>query len=445
MLGAAALGLSPATTTPVLAQADDASALGAGGEYFAVAPDRVFNSTEDVPGGRVDANGEITVNVVGVGGIPAEDVLAVAVNVTVVGTPGRGFVSVRPSDYDASSDEPTSLINFEAGQTVPNFSIIGVGSEGALTIDLSSEVDGDVRVAVDVFGWVAKSAYDGADADDGARLRTVTPDRILNTRESSSLGTQESIEVPVLGEGPVPNDSSITAVVVNMTGINNKADSTTTYLSASPEQVPAGQAEADSSNGNFAPGTVKANLAIVPVNDDGSIYVFNRDGNTDVLIDVVAYLETPEASDDTTAGRIVPLESPFRSFNTRADEFGNQRLGFSSWEDWSFQDFADSVTLNGVAVGNQTGLLGNLTAVGLEPVFPNEPVTSFLTMNPTVPGGFSEAPGNSNLNFGTGGAVANSAVITYGSNGDGDNNMVSAYNADGSVHYILDVYAVVLD
>lgn len=436
------LGSLPVATPTVSAQAP--TSLGAGGEYFPVAaPARIFDT--NITGKRAAANGEFTVNVVGVGGVPANDVLAVGVNVTIADATGPGFASVRPSDYDASKDVPTSLINFEAkGQTVPNFTIVGVGTEGKITIDIESVVNGDVRVIVDVFGWVAKSAYVGDDADEGARLRTVTPDRILDTRDSSSLGAKTSVKVPVRGQGPVPDSANVSAVVVNMTGVNNRSGSTGTYLAATPDKVPASAAEAPSSNGNYAPGTIKANLAIVPINADGSIYVYNRAGQIDVLLDVVGYLEEGGA-EDSRSGRIVPLESPFRSFDTRTADFGKAKLGFSSWEDWSFKSFAGSVRLNGVEVGNQAGLFGNLTAVGLERLYPSAAVTSFLTLNPSTAAGFKKAPGNSNLNFAEGGAAANTSVVTYGTNGAGDDNMVSAYNANGRTHYILDVYAVILD
>ncbi|WP_420453116.1 hypothetical protein [Ilumatobacter sp.] len=446
LVGAATIGVLPTvTSTPtVSAQAAD---LGAGGEYFPITPIRVFDT--NLNGGRVPVNSSFEVDVLGEGGVPDDDVLAVAANITLVDAPGRGYVSVRPSDYDASGDLPTSLINFETdGQTVPNFGIIGVGSEGRLTIDVRSEASGDVRVAVDIFGWVAKSAFDG-DGDvaeeDGARLVTVTPQRLVDTRESGDrLGTRDSLEVPARGRGPVPDSPDVSAVVINLTGINNRPGSTTTYLSASADPVADGQREANSSNGNYPAGVVKANLAIVPVNDAGSFFVFNRAGATDVAIDVVGYMRSGGAGDDRT-GRIVPLESPFRSFDTRSEEFGSRRLGYSSWESWSFQEFAESVSLNGVEVGAQAGLVGNLTAAGLQPNPGFSDANSYMTLNPSRPEGFSDAPGNSNLNFEVGGAVANSAVVTYGTDGEGDDEMVSAYNADGSVHYILDVYAVVLD
>lgn len=413
----------------------------AGGEYFPVAPARIADERS------VDANGSVTIPVVDVDGVPAEGVLAVAVNVTIAGATSNGFASVAPSDFDGTGD-PTSLINFQySGHTVPNFGIIGVGSEGAITVDLTSNRDGNTRVIVDVFGFVATSGFAGTDdapLTDGARMVTVTPERIYDSRSIATLGTKQSVEVPVRGQGGVPDSADVTAVVVNLTGINNQSGNTGTYLTLTPDEVSPELAEAPSSNGNYPSGVTKANLAIVPINEAGSIWVYNRDGKINVALDAVAYLQTG-GDESSTTGRIVPLEAPFRSFDTRSADFNSAKLGFSSWEDWSFDDFANSVRLDDQPIGAQAGLFGNLTAVGLERLFATQPVNSFLTMNPATPGEFpSGAPGNSNLNFAEGGAVANAAVVTYGDK-DGDDNMVSAYNADGRTHYFLDVYAVILD
>lgn len=444
LLAVATLGVTQLAPTAQAAPGE----LNAGGEYFPVTPERVFDNTDD----RLQGNGEIEVDILGVGGIPESGVLAVAVNVTIADAPGRGFVSVRPSDFDTGGEAGSSLLNFQyEGHTVPNFGIIGVGSEGKLTVQVQSNVPGDARIIVDVFGFVATSSFDDAD-DQGARMETVTPERILDTREGpvpagytvgDPLNVQETITVPVRGQGPVPDDENISAVVVNMTGINNRAGNARTYLAASADPVPEGQAEADSSNGNYPEDVVKANLAIVPLSDDGTISIFNRNGAIHVALDVVGYMV--EGVDQTSrTGRIVPLESPFRSFDTRDAEFGNTKLGFSAWEDWSFEDFVNSVRLDDVAVGSQSGLFGNLTAVGLERIFPTQPVKSFLTLNPAADGAFAEQPENSNLNFDEGGPVANSSIVTFGTKGE-DDNMVSAYNANGRTHYILDVYAVILD
>jgi len=448
LLGATAFGVVPAVTSVSAApETCAAESLCAGGEYFPVAPARIFDQS------GVDASGSVTVPVVGVddifgdpSGVPGDGVLAVAVNVTIAGAAGNGFASVSPSDFDGSGD-PTSLINFQyAGHTVPNFGIIGVGSEGEITIDLSTEVAGSSRVIVDVFGFVATSGFAGTDdapLTDGARMVTVTPERIYDSRSIGTLGSKESVEVPVHGEGGVPDSDDVTAVVVNLTGINNQPGNTGTYLTLTPDEVPSSLADAPSSNGNYPANITKANLAIVPLNEDGNIWVYNRSGNINIALDVVAYLETG-GDELSRTGRIVPLASPFRSFDTRIADFGSARLGFSSWEDWSFEAFAGSVELDSVPIGDQAGLFGNLTATGLESLYAGVPVNSFLTLNPASDGAFpDDAPGNSNLNFAQGGAVANAAVISYGDK-DGDENMVSAFNADGRTHYFLDVYAVIL-
>lgn len=441
LLGVTALGVVPAA--PNVSAAPDS--LGAGGEYFPVTPTRIYDQA------GVNADGSVDVPVVGLGGVPAEDVLAVAVNVTIANVPGRGFATVSPSDYVQGTSDRTSLINFQYdGHTVPNFGIIGVGSEGAITVDLvTPQVDGTARVIVDVFGFVTTSSFEGTAEvaeEDGARMITVTPGRVVDTREAdgptggATMSAGQSIEVPIRGAGPVPDSADVTAVVVNMTGINNRPGNTKTYLAATPERVTSGS---DTSNGNYPSGVTKANLAIVPINDDGSIFVYNNRGQIHVAVDVVAYLEEGGDAESRT-GRIVPLEAPFRSFDTRDAEFGGARLGYSSWEDWSFEAFAGSVRLNGVDVGEQSGLFGNLTAVGLERLYPTEAVKSFITMNPASDGAFPDKVENSNLNFDEAGSVANASVVTYGSK-DGDDNMVSAYNSNGRTHYILDVYAVILD
>lgn len=467
LVAAASVGIVPAvgsSAPTVSAQADD---VGAGGEFFPVTPTRLLDTRQaalDVaPAGAKAVNATFDLDVVGVGGVPASDVLAVAVNVTVINAPGNGYLSMRPSDFAPSAtDEPTTLLNFTAGQVVPNFAIVGVGSEGKLTIELVAPGGGNAHVAVDVFGWVATSNYDGdgiatPDEADGARVVTQDPKRLLDTRAGqpptgdatdSPIGEQASIEVRVRGQAGVPDTAAVTGVILNMAGIRPSA---TTYLAASPDKVPDGAADADTANGNFVAGDIKSNHVMVPLNESGSFWLYNRSGSIDVTLDVVGYLEKND--DDTTLqGRIVPLEAPFRSFDTRSDEFNNQKLGFSSWEDWSFQDFAGSVTLDGAPVGKQAGLLGNLAAFGLERNFPVQPVQSFMTLNPTDPRdrsttpdhGQSDAPGNANLNVGESQVVTNMSLVTYGSNGDGDVNMVSAYNSDGKIHYTLDVYAVIL-
>ena len=189
---------------------------------------------------------------------------------------------------------------------------------------------------------------------------------------------------------------------------------------------------------NVSVGQVKANMAIVPVGDDGAIRIFNRSGSTHVIVDVLGYLERG-AADTTRAGRVIPLDAPFRVFDTRQTAFGAAPLGFATKEDWSFKAFADSVLLNGEPIGAQSALLGNLTGTGLEPLVPGQPVTTFMTLYP----GNGAPPNSSNINVTPGRSVPNMSLLSYGTVGD-DAYTIAAYNFDGSIHYLLDVYAVVL-
>ena len=58
------------------------------------------------------------------------------------------------------------------------------------------------------------------------------------------------------------------------------------------------------------------------------------------------------------------------------------------------------------------------------------------------PGGVG-LPESSNINVVEGQTVPNMSLLKYGTVG-ADANVINAYNYDGSLHYLLDVYAVVL-
>ena len=139
------------------------------------------------------------------------------------------------------------------------------------------------------------------------------------------------------------------------------------------------------------------------------------------------------------AGRVIPLDAPFRAFDTRQTAFGNTPLGFATKEEWSFKSFAESVSLDGVPIGSQSALIGNLTGTGLTPLVAGQPVITYMTVYP----GNGAPPNSSNINVTPGRSVPNTSMLSYGTVGS-DPYMISAFNFDGSIHYLLDVYAVVL-
>jgi hypothetical protein len=233
----------------------------------------------------------------------------------------------------------------------------------------------------------------------------------------------------------VPSSPSVTAALVSIAAVNNRAGSTSTYLSASPTPP---SPPIQTSNVNVVKGQIKTVMAIVPV-VDGNIYVYNHSGETDMIVDVFGYFET--RPDDSTTGRVVPLEAPFRALDTREPAFGNLPLGTGTVEDWSFDAFTKSVSLasgGGLDLSAQSALIGNLTATDLNRLYPSVGATTYLTGYP----GDVERPLVANLNVAEGEVVPNMSLIPYSA--AGEPYLIKVYNHYGSMHYLLDIYAIVL-
>jgi hypothetical protein len=175
-------------------------------------------------------------------------------------------------------------------------------------------------------------------------------------------------------------------------------------------------------------------MIFVPVGTDGKVRIFNNQGATHVVADVVGYMRKGQ-DPLTRAGRVVPLNSPYRTFDTRDSKWGAAPLGPGQAETWSFADFASSVTIGTESVGNQLAVIGNLTAAKLNRQYPTVAASTFLT---AYPGGAAK-PLSSNLNMVEGPPVPNMAVMKYGAD-----NTVNVYNLAGYAHYLFDASAVVL-
>ena len=434
-------GDGPLATAPVAVASGDA--LGSVGEYHSLTPVRILDTRRwDARPVTGREGREFDVAVLGLGGLPApldadgdgvdDRVLAVAVNVTVVGPTRGGFLSARGV---GTADGGASLLNFPPGVDVPNSAVLRPGVDGRLTLSLITPTGtGTADVLIDVFGWFSTAEHPVR----GARLVPVRPERLADTRKSGSpLGVRGVLTVPIRGAGPVPSSPTVVAALVNLTGINDLAAARDTYLSVVPERpigVPA------TSNLNLGPGVVKPVTAIVPVGADGSIRVVNWDGSVHVLVDVFGYLVTGEDA-ATRAGRVIPLEAPYRILDTRSEPWGDVPMPPDHTEVWSFAGFTESVTAGGVALGPQSAVIGNLTATGLRAPSVDRVASGFVSVAPDDGRSF---PDVSNINLIPGLDVANMALLPFG--GDGaDRHRVRMFNAFGNVDVIFDATAVVLD
>jgi serine protease len=334
----------------------------------------------------------------------------------------------------------SSLVNFAAGRDVPNTTIVGVDSTGKITVRLRA-VPSRAHVIIDVSGWISTSSHDVR----GSRLVPVGPARLADTRNTGApLRGGQTLPLQVRGAtsfeptvaGIVPNSPAVTAVMVNLVAINWQPGSRPTYVTATPTPLPPG-VRPTVSNVNLPAGIVKTNMAIVPIGPDGRIHLFNFDGDLHLAVDVLGYFVTDATA--TTSGRIVPLSAPFRALDTRDISFGSAPLGGGTAEDWSFNAFASSVQIGGQPAGTQSALIGNLTATDLTRTVPWAAASTYLTAYPAGVG----RPLVSNVNLAEGEVVPNMSLVKYGNAGAGSE-AVKLYNHDGSVHYVLDVYAVVL-
>jgi hypothetical protein len=468
VLGATVVGFSISSQDGgrTVAALDNAT-IGAGGEYHALTPARVLDSRDpslDVaPGGRkpfstASSSATFDVPVVGRGGLPAfvdnnhdcadDNVLAVAVNVTVVDPTHDGWLRA----YGKGAPEGTSsLINFTPHDVVPNTALLRPGCDGQLTLRLFTGTGpASADVLIDVFGWISSSSY----SERGARLQPAGPGRIFDSREApygaAPLTGGQQRFVPIRGATSynptianiVPNNGNAVGVLVNVTAVDNVPGSQPTYISLLPSPLAAGQLPT-TSNLNLRVGQIRSNLAIVPISADGGIWVYNRAGNAHVILDVMGYFVANQDV-NTTRGRVIPLVSPFRAFDTREAAFSDQPLPPANAEDWSFTDFANDVKVAGVPVGAQVGLLGNLTAAALGRQYNWAAASSYVTAYATPSGGGAQSPPLiSNLGISEGEIVPNLVMLAYGSDGT-DPYQVRFYNRAGYLDYLLDVTAVIL-
>lgn len=397
------VGAVLASLLAVVPTATPAAAHGTNGTYFPLPPVRILDTRigQGAPAGPVGPGNVLEFNVTGQGGVPAADVSAVVLNITVVFPTAPSYMTIWPT----GEPMPTaSNLNYVANQTVPNLVKTKVGTNGRVSVFNAA---GTVHVLADVAGWYRTGLVDVA----GARYNAISPSRILDTRSglggtTGALGPASSLELQVTGRGGVP-ETGVSAVAMNVTAVFPTAASS--FLTA----WPTGENRPTASNLNYVANDVVPNLVIVKVGSNGRVSMYNEAGSTQVLADVVGWYSTP----DGVGSAYVPL-NPARLLDTR---FGNGAPA---------APVGPGETLNlsvlnrgGVPAEGVSAVVLNVTAVG-----PTGP--SYLTAWPTG----QTQPNASNLNYKAGQVVPNLVVVKVGANGS-----VSLYNDVGSTHVLADV------
>ena len=232
-------------------------------------------------GGRVGQAQSMSIDVVGRGGVPRTGASAVALNVTATNPTAPSFVTVWPS----GETRPTaSNLNFVARQEVPNMVIAKVGQDGRVAVYNDR---GSVDVVVDVIGWFAA----------GSAFNALTPVRVLDTRQASSLVGGVEREVSIAGLGGVPS-SGVGGVALNVTVTNPSDPSFLTVW-------PTGVGMPTSSNLNFVEGQTVPNMVIVKLGIGGRISLFSPTPTADVVIDVLGWFSAEGGFTGITPARLM--------------------------------------------------------------------------------------------------------------------------------------------
>ena len=243
------------------------------------APTRVLDTRYGVGAGKakLGPNSSMVLNLPQARDVATDGAL---INLTVTGGTADSYLTI----YCGSTNRPTaSTIDFRRGQTVSNLALASVCNTQVEIYNHAGSVD----VIADLQGLYTDDLdYSGTSSSlNGGPTVATAPTRILDTRygvgaAKARLGVGGTITLKVAGVGQVPADAR--AVLVNLTGV---APTVGTYLTA----YGAG-ARPSASNLSLDPGESRPILALVPVDANGCIHLYNHAGSVDVIADLEGYV-----------------------------------------------------------------------------------------------------------------------------------------------------------
>ena len=377
------------------------------GQYRPLTPTRVLDTRtgNGAPAGKLAGGTPLNVEVVGRGGLPASNVAAVILNVTVTNATMPSYLNVYPTGPAPA----TSVLNFKAGDTVGNLVQVPIGYGGEVSV---LNGNGSVDVIFDIVGY-----YTGDTSSGTGQYHGLTPSRILDTRVGTGgftvpVGPGQSIDLPVAGQGGVPS-TGVSGAVLNVTITNPTSQGYVTVY-------PTGTATPTTSSLNFNAGQTIANRAIVGLGTGGKVTIYNGYGKTDVIVDVSGWFTDASA----TAGSVGQYHG-LASARVVDSRFGTGGLS-------SPIGAAQTV---GVTLAGAGGVPAMNATVAPTAVIANVTVTNTTSQGyiEVFPSG-TTLPLASDLNFTRLATVANEAVEKVGTDG-----RVMVYNGYGSTDLVVDV------
>ena len=356
-------------------------------------PVRILDTRSGIGLGRIFLLGPgqtIDVPVAGQGNVPATGAGSASMNVTVTGCDAPSYLTI----WATGDPRPNaSNLNMTTGQTVPNLVVSKLGVGGKVSIFNAA---GNTNVIVDVLGWFpVDNSY-----------TSLVPARLLDTRVGvgaplGKLGPKGIVSLTVRSRGGVPDRSDIDAVAMNVTVTEPDTQSYITVW-------PSGEGQPNASNLNMAPDQTVPNLVITKVGSDGKVNLFNANGSTHVIADVLGWFPTGSGFHSLVPSRILDTRVGNGAPTAKVGPSGLVELQVSG---------------RGGVPANASSAVMNVTAT--------EPdATSYITVWPAGQG----RPDASSLNTVPGLTVPNLVIAKLGTGGK-----VDLFNAFGTVHLLADV------
>jgi hypothetical protein len=252
-----------------------------GATYVPLNPARILDTRSGTGlAGPSSSHAARTFQVTGKGGVPANAV-AVTGNLTVTAQTGPGYLFLGPT---AMNDPTSSTLNFPLGDDRANGVSVALSAGGTLSVTFVASGPGPIaHVIFDVTGYFVPNAS-------AAKYQSVTPARILDTRNGTGLSTvlgpcssHMSRVFAVTGHGGVPFNA--TAVTGNLTVTGQTSLG---YLYLGPD----GMNDPTSSTLNFPVADDRANGVTVALGEGSLSVTFvapSPGPTTHVIFDVTGY------------------------------------------------------------------------------------------------------------------------------------------------------------
>jgi len=229
--------------------------------------------------------------VVPVGHAPAGAVAALA-NLTVTHTDASGYLTADSCNGLVDGEQQRSNVNFAATDTVANLAVVPMSNSSFCTL-----ANVGVHQVVDVQGVFAPAPVGQWG------YAPVAPSRLLDTRQCPNGTCPGPNKAGRIVRIQAPSGTSAVLVNLTLTGATGTGYAT---AAACSQLVPGPQAQ---SNANVAKGATAANLAVVPVDADGTFCVYTS-STTHVIVDL-------QGTFSPTADLRFTASSPTRRLDTR--------------------------------------------------------------------------------------------------------------------------------